>query len=89
MARLPAGAEPSAASDEHLRSRLAPVHIPLLTNPGVSFLVGTIPHRHREGVAFELNNSLPHEVLTKATHRGSISSSTMPRLLDEPRTAGG
>jgi len=66
MARLPAGATIGRHRDEHPSFAASHrVHIPLLTNPGVSFLVGDDRIVTEEGVAFELNNSLPHEVLNE------------------------
>ena len=64
MARLPAGAAIGLHKDEHPSfSASHRIHVPLVTNPQVSFMVGGERMLIEEGVAFELNNSLPHEVI--------------------------
>ena len=71
VARLPPGAridrhrdvDPSFAVSHR-------VHVPLQTTADVAFLVANRPVPTSEGVAFELNNLLPHEVINRGTaHR--------------------
>ena len=67
MARLPAGATIGRHRDEHPSFAASHrIHLPLLTNPKVSFLVGDDRVVTEEGMAFELNNSMPHEVLNES-----------------------
>ncbi|HKU17198.1 MAG TPA: aspartyl/asparaginyl beta-hydroxylase domain-containing protein [Steroidobacteraceae bacterium] len=64
MARLPAGARIGRHRDLHPSFAASHrIHVPLLTNPDVLFVVGDERVPLQEGVAFELNNALPHEVL--------------------------
>jgi len=63
MARLPPGAEIGRHIDDHPSFAASHrIHVPLLTNPLVSFIVGDARIPTEEGVAFELNNAMPHEV---------------------------
>lgn len=63
MARLPAGAAIGRHRDEHPSFAASHrIHLPLQTNPNVSFLVGDDRVVTEEGMAFELNNAMPHEV---------------------------
>lgn len=67
MARLPAGAVIGRHIDEHPSFAASHrIHLPLLTNPQVSFIVGDERIATEEGVAFELNNAMPHEVLNQS-----------------------
>jgi aspartyl/asparaginyl beta-hydroxylase (cupin superfamily) len=67
MARLPAGAVIGRHVDEHPSFAASHrIHVPLLTNPRVSFIVGNERIATEEGVAFELNNAMPHEVLNES-----------------------
>ena len=64
MARLPAGARIARHRDQHPSFDASHrIHVPLKTNPQVSFVVGMERIALQEGVAFELNNTLPHEVV--------------------------
>ena len=64
MARLPAGAAIGLHKDEHPSFAASHrIHVPLVTNPKVSFMVGADHIATAEGIAFELNNALPHEVI--------------------------
>ena len=38
------------------------IHVPLLTNPNVTFFVNQVPHHFAEGEAVEVNNMGPHAV---------------------------
>jgi len=66
LARLPAGCLIDAHTDRHASFSVAHrIHVPLLTNPDVEFIVGTerivtVPQQ-----AFELNNKLPHSVANR------------------------
>jgi hypothetical protein len=80
IARLPPGAridrhrdtDPSFAASYR-------IHIPLQTNDAVSFLVGTERLPTSEGIAFELNNLLPHEVINRGeAHRIHFIFDYMP-----------
>lgn len=71
IARLPPGAridrhrdvDPSFAASYR-------IHVPLQTNSEVAFTVGSETLPTCEGIAFELNNLLPHEVINRGnTHR--------------------
>jgi hypothetical protein len=64
VARLPAGASIGLHKDEHPSFAASHrIHVPLVTNPDVSFMVGGERLLIEEGVAFELNNAMPHEVV--------------------------
>lgn len=68
MARLRAGASIGRHRDLHPSFAISHrIHVPLQTNPDVSFIVGTEQISTEEGVAFELNNRLPHEVVNRGT----------------------
>ncbi|MBL8267666.1 aspartyl/asparaginyl beta-hydroxylase domain-containing protein [Steroidobacter sp.] len=43
------------------------IHVPLQTNAEVEFIVGAQQVPPREAVAFELNNSMPHQVTNNGT----------------------
>lgn len=63
MARLPPGARIERHRDTHPSFAVSHrIHVPLQTNADVSFIVGTQRIETEVGVAFELNNRLPHEV---------------------------
>jgi hypothetical protein len=63
MARLPAGARIERHRDMHPSFAVSHrIHIPMQTNADVAFIVGTQRIQTEVGVAFELNNRLPHEV---------------------------
>ena len=67
MARLPAGARIARHRDQHPSFDASHrIHLPLKTNPRVTFMVGSDVIRAEEGVAFELNNTLPHEVVNNS-----------------------
>lgn len=71
MARLPPGARIDRHRDLHPSFAVSHrIHLPLQTSSEVSFTVGDERVATEEGVAFELNNLLPHEVINRgATHR--------------------
>ena len=63
LARLP----PQCAIDPHVDRHASfsvahRIHVPLVTNPQVQFIVGTEDIRPQVGQAFELNNAVPHGV---------------------------
>ena len=66
LARLPPQCQIDPHWDKHPSFSIAHrIHVPLLTNPDVEFIVGTdriavAPHQ-----AFELNNKLPHAVFNR------------------------
>ena len=63
LARLPPGCAIDAHVDRHPSFSVAHrVHVPLVTNPKVQFIVGTQNIRPQAGQAFELNNAVPHSV---------------------------
>lgn len=43
------------------------IHVPLLTNPDVTFFVNRVPHHFVEGEAVEVNNMGPHSVQNRGT----------------------
>lgn len=66
MARLPAGASIGLHKDEHPSFAASHrIHVPLVTNTRVSFMVDGHRIATEEGAAFELNNELPHEVINQ------------------------
>lgn len=68
MARLPAGARIDRHRDLHPSFAISHrVHVPLQTNSMVSFIVGDERIETEEGIAFELNNRLPHEVINNGS----------------------
>lgn len=70
MARLPPGCRIQRHRDTHASFAVAHrIHIPLVTNPQVEFIVGSQRVPVREHFAFELNNLLPHQV----TNNGSTA----------------
>lgn len=63
LARLLPQRRIEAHVDRHASFSIAHrIHVPLLTNPAVEFIVGTERIATRAGEAFELNNKLPHSV---------------------------
>ncbi len=71
MARLPPGGRISRHKDEHPSFALASrIHVPLVTNPDVEFVIGNERFHTRAHQAFELNNLLYHQVTNSgACHR--------------------
>jgi hypothetical protein len=71
LARLPSNCRIDAHVDRHPSFSIAHrIHVPLLTNPDVEFIVGTERITTQPQHAFELNNKLPHSVFNRgATHR--------------------
>ncbi|MGO9038450.1 MAG: aspartyl/asparaginyl beta-hydroxylase domain-containing protein [Steroidobacteraceae bacterium] len=66
LARLLPGRQIEAHTDKHPSFSIAHrIHVPLLTNPGVEFIVGTERIATRPQYAFELNNKLPHSVANR------------------------
>lgn len=64
MARLPAGCRIGRHRDTHPSFEVAHrIHVPLETNAEVSFIVGNSRLMIEPGLAFELNNQLPHQVM--------------------------
>lgn len=58
---------PGGVIRPHFDSNLAAkwphkIHVPLLTNPNVTFFVNQVPHHFAEGEAVEVNNMGPHAV---------------------------
>jgi hypothetical protein len=58
---------PGGVIQPHFDSNLAAkwphkIHVPLLTNPDVTFFVNRVPHHFAEGEAVEVNNMGPHAV---------------------------
>jgi hypothetical protein len=58
---------PGGVIRPHFDSNLAAkwphkIHVPLLTNPDVTFFVNQVPHHFAEGEAVEVNNMGPHAV---------------------------
>jgi len=63
LARLPVGARIGRHRDTHPSFEFAHrIHVPLETNDDVTFIVGTNRILTEVGLAFELNNQLPHQV---------------------------
>ena len=63
LARLPAGCAIDAHVDRHPSFSVGHrIHVPLVTNPRVRFMVGEEDIRPQPGHAFELNNAVPHSV---------------------------
>jgi hypothetical protein len=71
LARLPPGARIARHRDTDPSFAVSHrIHVPVITNPGVSFIVGSQTMPAIEGTAFELNNLLPHEVVNRGeSHR--------------------
>jgi hypothetical protein len=71
VARLPPGGRIARHRDLHPSFNISHrIHVPLQTNPDVEFIVGSDRIRAEEGVAFEIDNSLPHQVANRgADHR--------------------
>ena len=64
MARLPAGCRIARHADAHPSFSVAHrVHVQLVTNPGVEFVVGRERVPPRANFAFELNNMMMHSVV--------------------------
>jgi hypothetical protein len=64
MARLPAGGRIARHTDGHPSFSVAHrIHVPLVTNPGVEFVVGRESVPPRAHFAFELNNLMAHSVV--------------------------
>ena len=63
MVRLPPGGRISRHKDAHPSFSIAHrIHVPLVTNPDVEFIVGTERVPPRAHFAFELNNLMFHQV---------------------------
>ena len=63
LARLPPGCAIDAHVDRHPSFSVAHrIHVPLVTNDKVRFIVGTEDVHPQQGQAFELNNAMPHSV---------------------------
>lgn len=63
LARLPSGCAIDAHVDRHPSFSVGHrIHVPLVSNPRVQFIVGTEDIRPQPGEAFELNNAMPHSV---------------------------
>jgi hypothetical protein len=70
MARLPPGRRIARHTDGHPSFAVAHrIHVPLVTNPGVEFIVGDERLPPRAHYAFELNNLMAHSVV----NRGDIA----------------
>ena len=71
VVRLPARASIAPHRDKHDSFRQSHrIHVPLITNPRVRFLVDGVPHSLAAGRAFEINNQKPHSVMNNgATER--------------------
>lgn len=71
MARLPAGCSIDRHRDKHPSFSIAHrIHVPLVTNPDVEFLVDEERVPTQENVAVEINNRLHHQVANRgATDR--------------------
>jgi len=68
VARLPAGCRIHRHRDAHPSFSVAHrIHVPLVTNPEVEFLVDKERIAVQEGVAFEINNLLAHQVTNNGT----------------------
>jgi hypothetical protein len=64
IARLPPNARILRHKDAHPSFSAAHrIHVPLVTNPDVEFIVGSERITPRENYAFELNNHMFHEVI--------------------------
>jgi len=64
MARLGPGRRIARHKDSHPSFSIAHrIHVPLVTNPGVEFVVGPERVPPRAGFAFELNNLMLHHVI--------------------------
>ena len=64
VARLPAGCRIARHKDFHPSFSVAHrIHVPLVTNPAVEFVVGSEIVPPRTGFAFELNNLMMHHVI--------------------------
>jgi hypothetical protein len=63
LAKLPAGGRIKRHKDSHPSFEIAHrIHVPLVTNAGVRFMVGDAVLPPEAGVAFEIDNLLAHEV---------------------------
>jgi len=63
LARLPPGCAIDAHVDRHPSFSVAHrIHVPLVTNDKVRFIVGTEDIHPQQAQAFELNNAMPHSV---------------------------
>jgi hypothetical protein len=61
--KLPAGTEIPRHRDSHSSFEIAHrIHIPLVTNPDVEFIIGDEKVELKEKSAFEINNLMPHQV---------------------------
>lgn len=71
IARLPPGGRIARHRDLHPSFAASHrIHVPLQTNSEVSFVLGAERIEMREGVAFEIDNLMPHQVENKgAEHR--------------------
>jgi hypothetical protein len=68
MARLPPGGRIARHKDSHPSFAIAHrIHVPLLTNPDVEFIVGDERVPPRPQFAFELNNHMYHQVANRGT----------------------
>lgn len=66
MARLPAGCRIARHTDGHPSFAAAHrIHVPLVTNPDVEFIVGSERIPPRAQYAFELNNLMAHSVANR------------------------
>jgi hypothetical protein len=66
LARLLPNCQIEAHWDKHPSFSISHrIHVPLLTNPDVEFIVGTERIATRTHQAFELNNKLPHSVANR------------------------
>ena len=68
LARLPPGCHIDNHIDSHPSFSIAHrIHVPVLTNPEVDFVVGDERIAIAPGQAFELNNKMPHRVENRGT----------------------
>jgi hypothetical protein len=68
LARLLPGCQIDTHWDKHPSFSVSHrIHVPLLTNPDVEFMVGTTRITTEPQQAFELNNKLPHSVTNRGT----------------------
>lgn len=86
LAKLPAGAKIGRHRDaDESFSVSHRIHVPIITNDYVDFIVGNTRLEPKPGLAFELNNDLPHMVVNRgATDRIHLIFDYMPAMPLQP-----
>ena len=65
-ARLKAGGVIKPHRDKHPSFHFGHrIHIPIVTNPRVRFMIDGRPYQFRVGEAYEINNQMTHSVMNK------------------------